>query len=168
LLRADALVLTFDSPSDLTFLDVPFGEVAFADGALTGDGEPVEIACTEPLSGDSWEAETTISVAAGGAASVTVQQAGKSTMAIQVSDDGMTVRLEGADGTIQQENPRPQGDIRIRFVSIGGLATIFVNDETILAEVPLSGAQGGRLVLNLSSSAWSLDSLALFSGSDVR
>lgn len=161
LFNVDAVVLTFDSAVDLTFIDVEFGNVLLAQGLRSqpDSDEPVALICTTPISGRHWEVALTIelpALSASHGAAISIGEEGGHQLMLQFEPGTMTFVGRNNDGEVRQQTALDGDVARLRLVVIDGVLDLYLDDQSALLgwDTPIFEAATLRMDCNVPN--WAL------------
>lgn len=171
LLGREAAVLAFDDPADLLALDVLRGEPQIANGSLSGRAaEPVSVACSVPVAGNTWEVAASLILRGGRGESealFSLVEAGSTGAMLRLNMVGIEVRLRGPNGWVEVRPARSAGEqLRLRFACRGGNLRLLLDDQ-VVAECPQAQiAPGSRLRFECVGYDWQILDLQVLNGGE--
>ena len=170
ILRVDNLILRFESPVELAFIDVDHGAITLENGIRpnAGSDEPTGLIATNAIRGQSWESGIYLDMdelSAEASTTVSLHQDVRPIFALHLQENGIHFTGSNSQGQSELHDPhRANGETRLRFVAQKTGLTIYVNDEMILADWDLPEINEAKLRLDSDHGNWSLQQLHLLGG----
>ncbi|TVR42966.1 MAG: FHA domain-containing protein [Planctomycetota bacterium] len=165
LLRADTLILAFNSPVDLTFIQVEYGSVALDNGLRGSGDEPVGLWCTSPITGSTWETGVHLSIdqlSYDQGATISFTQDRRTLFLIRFDAQGATFVGHNAEGETEQiQRIDSTLNLRLRLAAMDGRLNIFLNDEAMLMGWEIPEVTSANLRLDADAPTWRLEQIHL-------